>query len=54
MPTMARKPVVARKAHISSDPTHYMERLARIVVDNARRLVAGRALPNRVDSGRGY
>jgi phosphoglycerate dehydrogenase-like enzyme len=40
--------------HISSDPLDYVERMARIVVDNARRLVAGRPLRNRVDPARGY
>jgi phosphoglycerate dehydrogenase-like enzyme len=49
-----RTPNLLITPHISSDPTDYVERMARIVVDNARRLVAGRPLRNRVDPARGY
>jgi glyoxylate/hydroxypyruvate reductase len=49
-----RTPNLLITPHISSDPTDYVERMARIVVDNARRLVAGRPLRNRVDPTRGY
>jgi phosphoglycerate dehydrogenase-like enzyme len=40
--------------HVSSDPVDYVERMSRIFVDNARRLLAGRPLRNRVDPARGY
>jgi phosphoglycerate dehydrogenase-like enzyme len=40
--------------HISSDPTDYVARMTRIFVDNARRLLAGRPLRNRVEPRRGY
>ncbi len=40
--------------HVSSDPLDYVERMTRIFVDNARRLLAGRPLRNRVDPRRGY
>jgi phosphoglycerate dehydrogenase-like enzyme len=40
--------------HVSSDPIDYVERMTRIFVDNARRLLAGRPLKNRVDPTRGY
>jgi phosphoglycerate dehydrogenase-like enzyme len=49
-----RTPNLLITPHVSSDPTDYVERMARIVVDNARRLVAGRPLRNRVDAARGY
>jgi phosphoglycerate dehydrogenase-like enzyme len=49
-----RTPNLLITPHISSDPLDYVERMARIVVDNARRLVAGRPLRNRVDPARGY
>jgi glyoxylate/hydroxypyruvate reductase len=49
-----RTPNLLITPHISSDPLDYVERMARIVVDNARRLVAGRPLQNRVDPARGY
>jgi phosphoglycerate dehydrogenase-like enzyme len=49
-----RTPNLLITPHVSSDPTDYVERMARIVVDNARRLVAGRPLRNRVDPARGY
>jgi phosphoglycerate dehydrogenase-like enzyme len=40
--------------HVSSDPLDYVERMTGIFVDNARRLLAGRPLKNRVDPERGY
>jgi hypothetical protein len=39
---------------VSSDPTDYVARMTRIFVDNARRLLAGRPLRNRVEPRRGY
>jgi glyoxylate/hydroxypyruvate reductase len=40
--------------HVSSDPTDYVTRMTRIFVDNARRLMTGRPLRNRVQPRRGY
>jgi phosphoglycerate dehydrogenase-like enzyme len=40
--------------HISSDPVDYVERMARIFLDNLARLIAGRPLENRVQPDRGY
>jgi len=49
-----RTPNLVITPHVSSDPTDYVARMKRIFVDNARRLLAGRPLRNRVDPQRGY
>jgi len=49
-----RTPNLLITPHVSSDPTDYIPRMTRIFVDNARRLLAGRPLRNRVQPERGY
>jgi phosphoglycerate dehydrogenase-like enzyme len=49
-----RVPNLLITPHVSSDPTDYVARMTRIFVDNARRLLAGRPLRNRVEPRRGY
>jgi phosphoglycerate dehydrogenase-like enzyme len=49
-----RTPNLVITPHVSSDPTDYVARMTRIFVDNARRLLAGRPLRNRVEPQRGY
>jgi len=49
-----RTPNLVITPHVSSDPTDYVPRMTRIFVDNARRLLAGRPLQNRVEPQRGY
>lgn len=49
-----RAPNLLITPHVSSDPTDYVTRMTRIFVDNARRLLAGRPLRNRVQPQRGY
>jgi glyoxylate/hydroxypyruvate reductase len=49
-----RVPNLLITPHVSSDPTDYVARMTRIFADNARRLVAGRPLRNRVQPRRGY
>jgi glyoxylate/hydroxypyruvate reductase len=49
-----RTPNLLITPHVSSDPTDYVARMTRIFVDNARRLLAGRPLRNRVEPQRGY
>lgn len=49
-----RTPNLVITPHVSSDPTDYVARMTRIFVDNARRLLSGRPLRNRVEPQRGY